>query len=169
MREEEELATSLLLLAVVAVAVAAAAAAAAAAGKGGGIEVLSRMDLPLSFQTRPSPDPDRTVESVFRYTPRPSDDKMRITCRAENSRMRGSAIDDSMLLTVICELLNKFDIFCLFSGWETVSCGGGFPQYSIASFGGGGGVHYLRRLKAFFFPNHGRKLFFSLQILPKWN
>ncbi len=36
---------------------------------------------------------------------------MRITCRAENSRMRGSAIDDSMLLTVICELLNKFDIF----------------------------------------------------------
>ncbi len=92
--------------------------------------------------------------------------------------MRGSAIDDSMLLTVICELLNKFDIFCLFSGWETVSREGGFFFRLTISAVFNRVVRrrwrsaLLTQIESLLFPKYWKrkkKLFFSLQILPRWN
>jgi hypothetical protein len=45
------------------------------------------------------------TNSVIKYVPERSDNGMRITCRAENPEMVGSALEDEMELSVMCKLI----------------------------------------------------------------
>jgi hypothetical protein len=42
--------------------------------------------------------------SVLTFTPDEDDNGAKITCRAENPEIMGSAVDDSFVLVVLCKL-----------------------------------------------------------------
>ena len=65
-------------------------------------KIAEKLDLLLLFQTHYQESPAVT-NSLIEYHPRRSDHGQRITCRAENPEMIGSAIEDSLDLSVMCK------------------------------------------------------------------
>ena len=56
------------------------------------------------FQTHYQINPSVT-RSLFKFRPRRMDDGTRITCRAENEAMVGSAIEDHVDMRVMCKCI----------------------------------------------------------------
>ena len=55
------------------------------------------------FQFSHTVEGESLTISVVRFNPRPSDQSKTLTCRAENTDIKGSATEDSIILTVHCK------------------------------------------------------------------
>ena len=61
----------------------------------------------LLFQTTVNENGESVTTSRIEFHPKASDHQKEITCRAENTNIRGSAIEDTQKLVVHCKLRNE--------------------------------------------------------------